>query len=50
VGLPDSDGYELARRLRAEHGWSPTLIAATGYGQTSDRLRAVEALLATLAP
>jgi signal transduction histidine kinase/CheY-like chemotaxis protein len=43
VGLPDSDGYELARALRAEHGRAPTLIAATGYGQQSDRLRAAAA-------
>jgi DNA-binding response OmpR family regulator len=43
VGLPDSDGYELARRLRAEHGTGPTLIAATGYGQESDRQRAADA-------
>ncbi|MEO8182172.1 MAG: hybrid sensor histidine kinase/response regulator [Deltaproteobacteria bacterium] len=43
VGLPDADGYELARRLRAEHGTTPTLIAATGYGQQSDRLRSADA-------
>jgi signal transduction histidine kinase/ActR/RegA family two-component response regulator len=43
VGLPDSDGYELARTLRAEHGRTPTLIAATGYGQQSDRRRAADA-------
>jgi signal transduction histidine kinase/ActR/RegA family two-component response regulator len=43
VGLPDYDGYELARKLRAEHGTTPTLIAATGYGQKSDRQRAAEA-------
>jgi signal transduction histidine kinase/CheY-like chemotaxis protein len=43
VGLPDFDGYELARILRAEHGTAPTLIAATGYGQPSDRLSAAEA-------
>jgi signal transduction histidine kinase/ActR/RegA family two-component response regulator len=43
VGLPDIDGYELARRLRAEHGTGPALIAATGYGQPSDRERAVAA-------
>jgi signal transduction histidine kinase len=43
VGLPDADGYELARRLRAEHGPTPTLIAATGYGQESDRQRAADA-------
>jgi signal transduction histidine kinase/CheY-like chemotaxis protein len=43
VGLPDLDGYELARALRAEHGRRATLIAATGYGQPADRLRASEA-------
>jgi signal transduction histidine kinase/ActR/RegA family two-component response regulator len=43
VGLPELDGYELARKLRAEHGTVPTLIAATGYGQRKDRLRAADA-------
>jgi signal transduction histidine kinase/ActR/RegA family two-component response regulator len=43
VGLPELDGYELARTLRAEHGKDPTLIAATGYGQKSDRARAADA-------
>ena len=43
VGLPDVDGYELARTLRAEHGRNATLIAATGYGQQKDRLRAAAA-------
>ena len=43
VGLPDADGYALARTLRAEHGTAPTLIAATGYGQQSDRLLAAAA-------
>jgi CheY-like chemotaxis protein len=43
VGLPDMDGYELARRLRAEHGTRPALIAATGYGQRGDRERAAAA-------
>jgi signal transduction histidine kinase/CheY-like chemotaxis protein len=43
VGLPDLDGYELANALRAQHGTDPTLIAATGYGQQKDRLRAAEA-------
>jgi CheY-like chemotaxis protein len=40
VGLPDLDGYAVARALRAEHGPTATLIAATGYGQPSDRERA----------
>jgi signal transduction histidine kinase/ActR/RegA family two-component response regulator len=43
VGLPDLDGYELARTLRARHGTGTTLIAATGYGQPKDRLLAAEA-------
>jgi CheY-like chemotaxis protein/anti-sigma regulatory factor (Ser/Thr protein kinase) len=43
VGLPELDGYELARVLRAEHGSDATLIAATGYGQQKDRLQAADA-------
>jgi CheY-like chemotaxis protein len=35
------DGYELARRLRAQRGGDPLrLIAVTGYGQDADRVRA----------
>ena len=38
IGLPDMDGYELARRLRAAAGLAPaTFIALTGYGQDRDR-------------
>jgi signal transduction histidine kinase/ActR/RegA family two-component response regulator len=43
VGLPDMDGYELARAIREEHGAAPTLIAATGYGQKRDRVLAADA-------
>jgi len=43
LGLPDVNGYELAKVLRTEHGDSATLIAATGYGQPTDRLRATDA-------
>jgi signal transduction histidine kinase/ActR/RegA family two-component response regulator len=43
VGLPDVDGYELAKQLRAEYGRDATLIAATGYGRPTDRLRAADA-------
>jgi CheY-like chemotaxis protein len=43
VGLPEVDGYELARALRNEYGTSPTLIAATGYGGQQDRTRAADA-------
>jgi len=43
LGLPGIDGLELAKALRAEYGAGPTLIAATGYGQGSDRQRTTEA-------
>ena len=44
IGLPDIDGYELARRLRAlPEAEDATLIAVTGYGQTDDRRRAEDA-------
>jgi PAS domain S-box-containing protein len=38
IGLPDMDGYELARRLRAQpENGGATLVALTGYGQNQDR-------------
>jgi signal transduction histidine kinase/CheY-like chemotaxis protein len=44
IGLPDMDGYELARRLRAAgRGPGLRLVALTGYGQLSDVARAREA-------
>jgi PAS domain S-box-containing protein len=43
IGLPDIDGYELARRLRHKGESVPLLIAITGYGQAEDRLRAQSA-------
>jgi CheY-like chemotaxis protein len=40
IGLPGTDGYELARRIRATPaGASLRLIALTGYGQPEDRAR-----------
>ena len=41
IGLPVMDGYELAKRLREVDGMPPDvrLVAITGYGQDSDRLR-----------
>jgi signal transduction histidine kinase/CheY-like chemotaxis protein len=44
IGLPDLDGYEVARRLRAAPGGrSIGLVAITGYGQPEDQKRAFEA-------
>ena len=44
IGLPDVDGYEVARRLRAAPGGRNIgLIAITGYGQPEDQKRAYEA-------
>jgi CheY-like chemotaxis protein len=43
VGLPGMDGYELARRLRAEGLAGDLLVSVTGYGQEDDRRRAEEA-------
>jgi len=44
VGLPLIDGYELASRLRASRSREELrLIALTGYGQESDRVRAHQA-------
>ncbi len=44
IGLPDIDGNEVARRLRAGADTSHmVLIAVTGYGQESDRAKAMVA-------
>ncbi|HEY5933417.1 MAG TPA: ATP-binding protein, partial [Kofleriaceae bacterium] len=44
VGLPGIDGFEVARRIRANPAHQHvTLIALTGYGQQSDRATAIEA-------
>jgi signal transduction histidine kinase/ActR/RegA family two-component response regulator len=44
IGLPDMDGYELARRLRAQpENAGATLVALTGYGQSQDRAEARQA-------
>jgi len=46
IGLPGFDGYAVAREIRGEGTrWSRKvrLIALTGYGQASDRTRALEA-------
>ncbi len=43
VGLPKLDGYELAKRVKQRLVAPPTLVAVTGYGQRSDRTRALSA-------
>jgi signal transduction histidine kinase/CheY-like chemotaxis protein/PAS domain-containing protein len=44
IGLPGMDGYELARRLRQLPGFGAIkLVAVTGYGQASDKQRALAA-------
>jgi len=41
IGLPDIDGYEVARRIRKlDGGERVRLVALTGYGQSDDRERA----------
>jgi PAS domain S-box-containing protein len=44
IGLPEIDGNELARRLRAQpENSTAVLVAITGYGQESDRRNALSA-------
>nr|WP_269117410.1 PAS domain S-box protein [Ramlibacter monticola] len=44
IGLPGLDGYELARRLRAQaSGVAATFIALTGYGSADDKHRGDQA-------
>ena len=43
IGLPDIDGYEVAKRLRSHDHNGMLLVALTGYGQTEDRRRSEQA-------
>jgi len=44
IGLPELDGYEVARRIRKQPAHENTvLVAMTGYGQESDRRLSKEA-------
>jgi signal transduction histidine kinase/ActR/RegA family two-component response regulator len=43
IGLPDIDGYEVARRIRQQARRRVALIALTGYGQPEDQRRARDA-------
>ncbi|HZB46866.1 MAG TPA: ATP-binding protein, partial [Pyrinomonadaceae bacterium] len=46
IGMPDVDGYEFIRRVRAfpaEHGGRVPAVALTAYARTEDRLQALRA-------
>ena len=44
IGLPDINGYEVARRIRGLEGVpQPRLIALTGWGQEQDKKLAAQA-------
>lgn len=43
IGLPDMDGYEACRRLRAAFGRGISIVALTGWGHDSDKQRAFDA-------
>jgi CheY-like chemotaxis protein len=40
IGLPDMEGYEVARRIRAlPSGAEPKIVAASGYGEPAGAAR-----------
>ena len=43
LGLPDMDGFEVARRLRRLGNRAHRLVALTGYGAEEDKRRTREA-------
>ena len=43
IGLPDQNGYDVARVIRRYLEPCPTLVALTGYGQEEDKQRSREA-------
>ncbi|MFL6708373.1 MAG: ATP-binding protein [Massilia sp.] len=44
IGLPDMNGYDVARRVRAAPGGGKVfMVAATGWGQQDDQQRAFDA-------
>jgi CheY-like chemotaxis protein len=44
IGMPDMNGYEVARRIRQDSAIRDvTLIALTGWGQPEDRRRSLDA-------
>ncbi|MBI5644740.1 MASE1 domain-containing protein [Candidatus Kaiserbacteria bacterium] len=43
IGLPDVEGYEVARILRSAEDFDGTLVAMTGYGLRDDKQKARDA-------
>jgi len=43
IGLPEMDGYALVKQLRESNCRDTICVAITGYGQTTDRERAIAA-------
>lgn len=43
IGLPDMDGYEVARQVRARLGTKVRLVAFTGHGSLADQAAAAAA-------
>ena len=43
IGLPDCNGFEVAKQIRKSGGQSTTLIALTGYGLPKDKELSIEA-------
>jgi PAS domain S-box-containing protein len=43
IGMPDINGYDVAKELRSRHGRNAHLIALSGYGMDEDKRRAYEA-------
>jgi signal transduction histidine kinase/ActR/RegA family two-component response regulator len=43
LGLPQIDGFEVARRIRGDSAHRPVLVAMTGFGSAADRKRAASA-------
>jgi DNA-binding response OmpR family regulator len=43
LGMPGTDGFTLARQLRAAHGGELVLVAVTGWTRDEDRRAAVTA-------
>jgi CheY-like chemotaxis protein len=42
IGMPETDGYEFVRQLRAEVGRSPPALALSGFARGQDRVHALK--------